>query len=83
MVVHETPFRRAWRNWQTRMVEGHVPVSGVEVRILSLALIFLFETAASDVPRKRAGPLIVWNWVIPTSPVTSLAAFDSFLRTAS
>ena len=27
-----------WRNWQTRMVQVHVPVKGVEVQILSRVL---------------------------------------------
>ncbi len=27
-----------WRNWQTRMVQVHVPVMGVEVQILSQVL---------------------------------------------
>ena len=35
---------RLWRNWQTRMVEGHVPVKGVVVRIHSAAL-FLYPRA--------------------------------------
>ena len=35
---------RAWRNWQTRMVEGHVPDNGVEVRILSPAPLGLIRS---------------------------------------
>jgi hypothetical protein len=31
-------IRPEWRNWQTRQVEGLVPVMGVQVQVLSPAL---------------------------------------------
>ena len=37
----ELPFQPEWRNWQTRMVQVHVPVKGVEVQILSPVLLRL------------------------------------------
>lgn len=47
---------RVWRNWQTRMVEGHVPVKGVVVRIHSPALLMALGDSAMAVAK-----IVIWK----------------------
>ena len=37
-IIHISTVLPGWRNWQTRQVEGLVPVKGVQVQVLSPAL---------------------------------------------
>src|SRR5437764_12721075 len=64
-----------WRNWQTRQVQDLVPLTGVEVRVLSSALQALKGvTARSRDPfrlRPRVGGVVGvyhWGWVGVAGP---------------
>ena len=57
-----------WRNWQTRMVQVHVPVKGVEVQLLSPAL-FFFRVGVTFRGQSSAGGLR--ELALPANPARS------------
>src|SRR5216684_4619563 len=51
-------IRPEWRNWQTRQVEGLVPVMGVQVQVLSPALV----TVKGFTSRRREPFFVAIAW---------------------